>query len=114
MKKLLTLILSLTFVLTGASFVLADDIENVTPAEIEQTIAEDLSYGESPQGCLYFNENHRLVYSKDVSLMGDASRCLSMGSSMWYIRKAVDKKRLTTHRFWMRVDAKAKLDKDNK
>lgn len=53
------------------------------------TMANDLNYGVSPEGCYYANEDQTLALSKDASLMFDANACQRNYhmSSVWYVKR---------------------------
>jgi len=73
--------------------------------------AGDFDYGQTPDGCYYFNANKSIAYSKDASLIGDAQYCKSLGSSVWYIRQIVDNGRVDNAAYWNRINAMAVIVK---
>ena len=55
------------------------------------TLAADFENGISPDGCYYVSDSHKLVFSRDASLIGDAEYCpnLKTMSSVWYINRII-------------------------
>lgn len=72
--------------------------------------AGDFDYGQK-DGFYCHSASCNIVYSKDASLIGDYENRYALESSQWYVRKAVDRKRLVTPRYWFRVNEMVKLQK---
>ena len=69
-------------------------------------LASDFTSGVSPEGCYYVSDSHKLVYSRDASLMSDAEYCSTLKnmSSVWYINNVLGLRK-ATDAYWNRIQA---------